>query len=60
MEHTASVGRRGVVDITLISHIQDAGPRVNEVAALAWADLERVRGNSSRMGLAGEENNSSC
>ena len=49
MERTASVRRRGVVDIAMICLMQDAELRVSEAAALAWGGVEGVGGGSGRV-----------
>ena len=53
MERTASPRRRGEVDLAMISLMRDVRLRVSEAAASASADVERVRGRSSRVRVSG-------
>ena len=49
MGRTGSACRRGALDVAMISHMRDARLRVSKAAALAWGDVERVRGGSCRV-----------
>ena len=55
MERTASARRRGAVDIAMIGLMRDARLRVSEAAELTWGDVERQRGGSGRVRVAGAD-----
>ena len=46
MERTANAGGRGALDIAMIRLMQNARLKESEVSALAWGDVESVRGES--------------
>ena len=53
LERTPSARRRGAMDIAMIGLMRDARLRVSEAADLTWGDIERQRGGSSRVRVAG-------
>ena len=54
LERTASARRRGAMDVAMIGLMRDARLRVSEAAELTWGDIERVRGGSGRVRVAGD------
>ena len=54
MERTPSARRRGAMDIAMIGLMRDARLRVSEAADLTWGDVERQRGGSGRVRVAGD------
>ena len=55
LERVASARRRGALDIAMIGLMRDARLRVSEASELTWGDIERVRGGSGRVRVAGAE-----
>ncbi len=55
LERTPSARRRGAVDIAMIGLMRDARLRVSEAADLTWGDVERQRGGSGRVRVAGAD-----
>ena len=55
LERTPSARRRGEMDIAMIGLMRDASLRVSEAADLTWGDVERQRGGSGRVRVAGAE-----
>ena len=53
LERTPNARRRGSVDIAMIGLMRDARLRVSEAAELTWGDVERARGGSGRVRVAG-------
>ena len=54
LERTASARRRGTMDVAMIGLMRDARLRVSEAADLTWGDVERQRGGSGRVRIAGD------
>ena len=55
LERTPSARRRGAMDIAMIGLMRDARLRVSEAADLIWGDIERQRGGSGRVRVAGAD-----
>ena len=55
MERAASARRRGALDVAMTGLMRDARLRVSEAAELTWGDIERVRGGSGRVRVAGAD-----
>ena len=55
MERAASARRRGAMDVAMIGLMRDARLRVSEAAELTWGDVERQRGGSGRVRVAGAD-----
>ena len=55
LERTPSARRRGSLDIAMIGLMRDARLRVSEAAELTWGDIERQRGGSGRVRVAGAD-----
>ena len=55
LERTPSARRRGALDIAMIGLMRDARLRVSEAADLTWGDIERQRGGSGRVRVAGTD-----
>ena len=53
LERAPSARRRGALDIAMIGLMRDARLRVSEAADLTWGDVERQRGGSGRVRVAG-------
>ena len=58
LERTPNARRRGSLDVAMIGLMRDARLRVSEAAKLTWGDVERVRGGSGRVRVAGAEETS--
>ena len=54
LERTPSARRRGTMDVAMIGLMRDARLRVSEAADLIWGDVERQRGGSGRVRIAGD------
>ena len=55
LERTPSARRRGAMDVAMIGLMRDARLRVSEAVDLTWGDVERVRGGSGRVRVAGAD-----